>query len=1038
MKRINTYSRKAVCIICFMSFLISICSAQDETEKTPFVPSENISVSNDYEERDLTGTNEETNIDEDKLIFNVDGKEDILGVLAEIASKNVAASNDITIEGATVVLSLPETITSEMKNEAEKLSTALNSNKLNNNNTTGGVKEAISETISIDQKSSDGEELSNGTIVLLNKTKDTPEEIPSFSEWAQKRMEEAEKKFVNESNNVGNNGKLGSGVKLGWKNYASPDCGAKVVAANPEAVSASSVISPSREEYKLNVCTNRIWFIVELCEAIQAKKIDIANFELFSSTPKEFTVSIGDRFPSREWTTVGQFMAKDERDVQSFDLNPHLFGRYIKVEVKSHHGAQHYCPISLFRVYGISELEVLQKEELSQVDDDDMDDNDDSEMYSDGLTKNMLNSATNAVYSMIKKAAEVLSTKSNETNKKNDPTVQFEYSPLINTCSTPRHSIVCGNCSDLLFGQVYELLSCKFDQIHKLAQVPYIRESLIASDVCQYFGISMNPVRNHFSICDKSCLYVKSLFTDKFLAAICNNVAVSENRAVLNNSQQFPNSTKSLVEENVDIGVIGMSKITSGIEQSVDVVLPDNNSESRPTDELKLDLTNNVELPKVSCSTSLEYTSRIKPTKTVTLDVSIESSNILSGSETEELLNHITKVDSPPSEVNGATESKILINDFGDVQDVGDANGQNLYVSTEPPESMDQMEHFMTDINGENGPSTVPPVSSGNNPADRQKESVFLRLSNRIKALERNVSLSSQYLEELSRRYKKQVEEMQNLERTIHSMLEERKKMEEKDKQLEERLENLMITLEKWPSFLFWFLTTITIFCGVFWICGSERKKNTIDLPKDVKRRKSIDIITCKEKKKVRRPSDQALKIVRSSLMAEERKLSLEKRRRKRSNKCLKRSNSINECDINGFRVNNHDTIQDSTHRAGVNTNPGDWVEENHRQIEIVDLDESENSSLDHFATILEKEVPHYAKTAVDRRAHRISSHYIKPNINGDQDFPYSMSKEMEIVENSPKLELKNLERRSSNRSEEGSRKKERKSFRTVLKNVFT
>ncbi|KAL8177430.1 UNVERIFIED_CONTAM: hypothetical protein K2H54_004832, partial [Gekko kuhli] len=42
-----------------------------------------------------------------------------------------------------------------------------------------------------------------------------------------------------------------------------------------------------------------------------------------------------------------------------------------------------------------------------------------------------------------------------------------------------------------------------------------------------------------------------------------------------------------------------------------------------------------------------------------------------------------------------------------------------------------------------------------------QKESVFMRLNNRIKALEVNMSLSSRYLEELSQRYRKQMDEMQ-------------------------------------------------------------------------------------------------------------------------------------------------------------------------------------------------------------------------------------------------------------------------------------
>lgn len=36
-------------------------------------------------------------------------------------------------------------------------------------------------------------------------------------------------------------------------------------------------------------------FIIELCEPVQVKQLDIANFELFSSTPKDFLVSISDR-----------------------------------------------------------------------------------------------------------------------------------------------------------------------------------------------------------------------------------------------------------------------------------------------------------------------------------------------------------------------------------------------------------------------------------------------------------------------------------------------------------------------------------------------------------------------------------------------------------------------------------------------------------------------------------------------------------------------------------------------------------------------
>ena len=68
--------------------------------------------------------------------------------------------------------------------------------------------------------------------------------------------------------NVGN-------MRMRSKNYASPDCGAKIVAANPEARSARNILVATRDEYMLNTCTSRIWFVVELCEAIQARKIEL-------------------------------------------------------------------------------------------------------------------------------------------------------------------------------------------------------------------------------------------------------------------------------------------------------------------------------------------------------------------------------------------------------------------------------------------------------------------------------------------------------------------------------------------------------------------------------------------------------------------------------------------------------------------------------------------------------------------------------------------------------------------------------------------
>ena len=108
----------------------------------------------------------------------------------------------------------------------------------------------------------------------------------------------------------------------------------------------------------LNKCSDQAWFVVELCESIKAFKVEIANFELFSSVPKEFRVMMGNVFPGRDkdWSLFGQFQAEDSRTIQTFVSPEGVFGKYVKVEILSHHGNEHYCPVSLFKIFGISEI----------------------------------------------------------------------------------------------------------------------------------------------------------------------------------------------------------------------------------------------------------------------------------------------------------------------------------------------------------------------------------------------------------------------------------------------------------------------------------------------------------------------------------------------------------------------------------------------------------------------------------------------------------------------------------------------------------
>ncbi|KAL6107494.1 suco [Pungitius sinensis] len=242
------------------------------------------------------------------------------------------------------------------------------------------------------------------------------EDIPTFDEWKKQVMEVEKEK--SQSLHTSSSGSLHPAKKVqkNFKNnYASVECGAKMLAANTEAKSTAAILMENMDLYMLNPCSNKIWFVIELCEPIQVKQLDIANFELFSSTPKDFLVSISDRYPTNKWVKLGTFHARDERIVQSFPLDEQLYAKYvkmfikyIKVELLSHFGSEHFCPLSLIRVFGTSMVEEYEEISDSQYPserleylDEDYDYPPGFQLSEDKASKNLLGSATNAILNMV-------------------------------------------------------------------------------------------------------------------------------------------------------------------------------------------------------------------------------------------------------------------------------------------------------------------------------------------------------------------------------------------------------------------------------------------------------------------------------------------------------------------------------------------------------------------------------------------------------------------------------------------------------------
>ncbi|KAI8889760.1 hypothetical protein K501DRAFT_170253 [Backusella circina FSU 941] len=147
-------------------------------------------------------------------------------------------------------------------------------------------------------------------------------------------------------------------------NYASNDCAATVRKANKEGKGANSILYESKDQYMINKCNADKFVIINLCEPIRVDTIVMANFEFFSSTFKDFRVYVADRYPSNDWQLLGQWQARNTRDLQVFRVEDRSgWPEYMKIEFLSHYGDEYYCPLSLVRVYGMSMLEYYNRVE---------------------------------------------------------------------------------------------------------------------------------------------------------------------------------------------------------------------------------------------------------------------------------------------------------------------------------------------------------------------------------------------------------------------------------------------------------------------------------------------------------------------------------------------------------------------------------------------------------------------------------------------------------------------------------------------------
>ncbi|XP_010579579.1 PREDICTED: SUN domain-containing ossification factor isoform X3 [Haliaeetus leucocephalus] len=732
-----------------------------------------------------------------------------------------------------------------------------------------------------------------------------PGDIPTFDEWKKKVMEvEKEKSQSMHPSAVGGQHSTKK-VQKNRNNYASVECGAKILAANPEAKSTSAILMENMDLYMLNPCSTKIWFVIELCEPVQVKQLDIANHELFSSTPKDFLVSISDRYPTNKWIKLGTFHARDERNVQSFPLDEQMYAKYVKVELISHFGSEHFCPLSLIRVFGTSMVEEYEEiadsqyqSERQELFDEDYDYLLDYNTGEEKSSKNLLGSATNAILSMVNIAANMLGAKTEELSE-----AEGNKSVSENVTATPATSTAAPRLPEPTPVPSPELVTTDIPQIDKEQLiVDLTKESPIVQLVQEYeedtsqSTVTLLPSDDQ----EEEALAWFELETEKYcydMATVCCISTFSEylfkwcSVAVAMHRQR--SKTEGKQGQGYSAGVQQpQAVLTESIHTSIDEPLPEqlDSKVERPSgsavavdfssvvhEEMSNKTTDSIELEPshpqtVSQSLLLEVTSEVKalPTTDMVLESAKEDADLVApratpqvdipeiSAETEKAESSLVEENYVASETSAATEVKdmstretiatpvilkpaetvlqpeytvgMLGSDAGEGKESTPEVQKPVLspvessVSAETKEDDQASEEALMAIPVTGGPqrtatdfyaelqnSTDLGYANGNLVhGSNQKESVFMRLNNRIKALEVNMSLSSRYLEELSQRYRKQMEEMQKaFNKTIIKLQNTSRIAEEQDQRQTEAIQLLQAQLSNMTQLVSNLSTTV-------------------------------------------------------------------------------------------------------------------------------------------------------------------------------------------------------------------------------------
>lgn len=352
--------------------------------------------------------------------------------------------------------------------------------------------------------------------------------------------------------------------------------------------------------------------------------------------------------------------------------------------------------------------------------------------------------------SIVQKASEVLKSNGNGAKQHVINSKQFQ-----DNCMSLTHDIICEICSNDERLTLNNIITCKNSALKNLLENE-VKEYLTNSITCNSilgFDLKSDSIETNKN-------FIASILPEKYIAAMCNLVA-SDQKALPIRIEDISEITSKLISKKDEVSL----KNISG-----DVDCKQTNNNSNNAEKIEAELLKNV---NESLDSNATDTTEVKVEDVKGKNLTNEQ-NIFNHVERtlpyieepqEDILvpEEIVEVVSPP-ESTGQIEIKEAPVQKEEEKKIEilktDSSAKNSEIrSSKPAEpSQTQTPTPSTEVKIE---QTIEIKSSKEESRTNAPESVFLRLSNRIKVLEKNMTLSTQYLEELSRRYKKQIEDLQ-------------------------------------------------------------------------------------------------------------------------------------------------------------------------------------------------------------------------------------------------------------------------------------